>query len=62
MDESRNLFMGKGKIGDLAEERNHQCKSNVLLLPQKVKSRLDSAIECHDRPGGLLRFYHRMAA
>jgi len=44
------------------EERNHQGKSNVLLFPQKVKSRPDAAIECHQRLGGLLRFYHRKAA
>ena len=44
------------------EERNHQGKSNVLLFPQKVKSRSDAAIECHQRLGGLLRYYHRKAA
>ncbi len=44
------------------EERNHQGKSNVLLFPQKVKSRPDAAIECHQRLGGLLRYYHRKAA
>ena len=44
------------------EERNHQGKSNVLLFPQKVKSRSDDAIDCHQRLGGLLRFYHRKAA
>ena len=36
--------------------------SNVLLFPQKVKSRPDAAIECHERLGGLLRYYHRKAA
>ena len=44
------------------EERNHQGKSNLLLFPQKVKSRSDAAIECHQRLGGLLRYYHRKAA
>ena len=44
------------------EERNHQGKSNVLLFPQKTKSRADAAIECHERLGGLLRYYHRKAA
>ena len=32
-------------------------KNNVLLFLQKVKSRLDAAIECHERLGGLLRYY-----
>ena len=36
-------------------------KNNVLLFLQKVKSRLDAAIECHERPGGHLRYYHRKA-
>ena len=44
------------------EERNHQGKSNVLLFPQNVKSRPDAAIECHERLGGLLRYYHRKVA
>ena len=44
------------------EERNHQGKSNVLLFPKKAKSRPDAAIECHQRLGGLLRYYHRKAA
>ena len=35
---------------------------NVLLFLQKVKSRADDAIECHERLGGLLRYYHRNAA
>ena len=37
-------------------------RSNVLLFPQKVKSRPDAGIECHERLGGLLRYYHRKAA
>ena len=36
-------------------------KNNVLLFPQKVKSRA-AAIECHERLSGLLRYYHRKAA
>ena len=37
-------------------------ENNVLLFLQKVKSHLDAAIECHERLGGLLRYYHRKAA
>jgi len=44
------------------EERNHQGMSNVLLFPQKEKSRPDAAIECHERLGGLMRYYHCKAA
>jgi len=39
------------------QERNHQGKSNVLLFSQKVKLRSDDEIECHQRLGGLLRYY-----
>ena len=36
--------------------------NNVLLFPQNMKSHLDAAIECHQRLGGLLRYYYRKAA
>ena len=32
-------------------------KNNVLLFLQKVKSRLDAAIECLERLDGCLRYY-----
>src|SRR5215831_17232115 len=43
-------------------ERNHQGKSNVLLFPQVTNTRCDKAVECRERLGGLLRYYHRDAA
>jgi putative transposase len=43
-------------------ERNHQGKSNVLLFPQVTEIRYDKAVECRERLGGLLRYYHRDAA
>ena len=44
-------------------ERNHQGKDNLLLFPSpdvplSPKSRL---VRCHDRLGGLLKFYSRVA-
>jgi hypothetical protein len=46
-------------------ERNHQeGKGNVLLFPaaeERSKSRM-SPIECRERLGGLLKYYHRRAA
>jgi putative transposase len=42
-------------------ERNHQGKSNVLLFPQATETRCDT-VECRERLGGLLRYYHRDAA
>ena len=44
------------------EERNHQGKSNVLLFPQKTKPPITADIECQERLGGLLGYYHRRAA
>ena len=45
-------------------ERNHQGKGNVLLFPtaeQRVGSR-DGKVQCNERLGGLLKYYHRGAA
>ena len=46
------------------EERNHQGKDNVLLFPSTdhVLRTNDEPIECKERLGGLLKFYHRKAA
>jgi putative transposase len=43
-------------------ERNHQGKSNILLFPRATEMRRDRPLECRDRLGGLLRYYHRDAA
>ena len=40
-----DIAVGGGVVGE----------NKVLLFPQKVKSRSDAAIECHERLGGLLR-------
>jgi putative transposase len=42
-------------------ERNHQGKSNVLLFPRVTETRCDT-LECRERLGGLLCYYHRDAA
>ena len=44
-------------------ERPHQGKGNVILFPSaKAKPELDSPVECRERLGGLLTYYHRKAA
>jgi len=46
-------------------ERNHQGKDNLLLFPEPAIAQtndLEDAIQCRERLGGLLRFYHREAA
>jgi hypothetical protein len=44
------------------EERNHQGKGNVLLFPQITQLPRDAPVQCRERLGGLLRYYHRQAA
>ncbi len=45
------------------EERPHQGKSNVILFPSvQAKPGSDSPIECRERLGGHLKYYHRKAA
>jgi transposase InsO family protein len=43
-------------------ERNHQGKGNVLLFPRGTIIRPDEPVQCRQRLGGLLRYYHRQAA
>jgi transposase InsO family protein len=43
-------------------ERNHQGLSNKLIEPGEEVGQADGEIECHERLGGLLRYYHRSAA
>ena len=46
------------------QERNHQGKGNVLLFPVNRQSAPGSnrPVRCHERLGGLLKYYHREAA
>ncbi len=43
------------------EERNHQGRGNVLLFPSQVIA-ANGPVECRQRLGGMLKFYHRAAA
>ena len=40
-------------------ERNHQGKGNVLLFAQAIETRRENPVQCRERLGGLLRYYHR---
>ena len=45
------------------QERNHQGKGNVLLLPRSSPAgENDGTIQCRERLGGLLKYYEREAA
>src|SRR5205807_760989 len=43
-------------------ERNHQGRGNILLFPRGTIIRPDESVQCSQRLGGLLRYYHRQAA
>jgi hypothetical protein len=43
-------------------ERNHQGKGNVLLFPRGTNISRDGPVQCRERLGGLLRYYHQEAA
>jgi transposase InsO family protein len=50
-------------IAHYHEERPHQGKGNVILFPSaQTAPNSDSPIECRERLGGLLKYYHRRAA
>ena len=42
------------------EERNHQGLDNVIPFPElSADQPRDGPIQCHERLGGLLKYYHR---
>jgi len=43
-------------------ERNHQGKDNVLLFARNADIRREQPVQCRERLGGLLRYYHQEAA
>jgi putative transposase len=50
-------------IAHYRAERPHQGKGNVILFPSvQEEPNSDSPVECRDRLGGLLKYYHRKAA
>jgi len=44
------------------EERNHQGLDNTIIVPGVEVGRTTGPIECRERLGGVLRYYHRRAA
>ncbi len=66
----RMFFFGEASLRNaLAEftahyhtERNHQGLDNNLIDSGSEVGRTTGTIDCHERLGGLLRYYHRRAA
>jgi putative transposase len=44
------------------EERNHQSLNNSIIFPGDEVGATAGEIQCHERLGGILRYYHREAA
>jgi transposase InsO family protein len=68
---SRLILFGEGSLrraltqymAHFHHERNHQGKGNVLLFPTVSQdAECEGPIQCHERLGGLLKYYTREAA
>ena len=67
---SKLILFGEGSlrqalhhyVAHYHQERNHQGRGNVLLFPQVRATRRANQVQCRERLGGLLRYYHREAA
>ena len=58
--------VSEGTVGQFLlhyhQERNHQGLGNKIIEPNEEVGRGHGEIECRERLGGLLRYYHRKAA
>ncbi len=67
---SRMIFFGENMLRAAVwqflehyhAERNHQGLDNQLIDPKDEVGRADNEVRCHERLGGLLRYYYRNAA
>ena len=67
---NRMIFFGENSLWRAVKfylahfhtERNHQGVANNILEPGNEVGRSDGKVECRERLGGLLRYYHRRAA
>ena len=66
----RMIFFGQKSLENAVREfvehyhaeRNHQGLGNELIQPIDNADTVADRIECHERLGGMLKFYHRRAA
>ena len=66
----RMIFFGEGSLRNTLKEytahdhgeRNHQGLGNELIEPGGEVGKAIGDIECRERLGSLLRYYHRRAA
>ena len=48
-------------IAHYLRERHHQGLGNRLILPEGSEADNKGAIQCRERLGGMLKYYHRAA-
>ena len=66
----RMIFFGQNSLEKVIKEflihyhaeRNHQGLDNKLIQPGTEVGQATGAVECRERLGGLLNYYHRRAA
>lgn len=64
------IFFGEGSLRNAVaqylahyhSERNHQGLGNKPIEPESADDPPEGEVACHERLGGLLRYYHRRAA
>ena len=67
---NRMIFFGEKSLrkvvneylGHYHQERNHQGLNNRLIIAGEEVGQTIGKIRCHERLGGLLRYYYRDAA
>jgi putative transposase len=52
----------KSYLAHYHQERKHQGLGNTIIIPGEEVGRAGGEIDCRERLGGLLRYYHRRAA
>jgi hypothetical protein len=66
MDETDNgsstQFSAQSVVALYDGERNHQGLSNQIIDPEDNVGAIAGKIECRERLGGMLKYYHRRAA
>jgi len=66
----RMIFFGESSLRNAVgqflsrfhSERNHQGLGNKIIDPREEVGQAEGDIQCHERLGGLLRYYQRTAA
>ena len=66
----RMVIIGEGHLRSAIQdfvdhyhtERNHQGLDNELIVPAAEELENEGSVQCRERQGGVLKYYHREAA